>query len=151
LTKSLQPSNNTVRNSFQLIQCICNTKISINEFFSLDVISQIWTPVNLMIGINNRWHLIQNNKYLTKDEFIDVIKLVLNSTFFIFNDKFYRQTFGVSMRSPISLIIADIVLQDLESTIFKKLTINLSFYVRYVDDIAFAIDRSINDHVEAFH
>ena len=48
--------------------------------------------------------------------------------------------------SRLSPIIADIVLQDLESTVFNKLTINLPFYVRYVDGIAFAIDRiSIND------
>ena len=54
------------------------------------------------------------------------------------------------MRSHLSSIVADIILQDLESTVLNKLTINLPFYVRYIDDIAFEIDRSINDIVEAF-
>jgi len=32
----------------------------------------------------------------------------------MFNDKFYRQTFGLPMGSPLSPILADLVMQDLE-------------------------------------
>ena len=42
------------------------------------------------------------------------------------------------MGSPLLSIISDIVLQD----ILNKLTIKLLFYVRYVGDIALAIDKT---------
>ena len=42
------------------------------------------------------------------------------------------------MGSPLSLIIADIVMQDLEKML-NSLDFDISFYYRYVDDIIIAI------------
>jgi len=39
------------------------------------------------------------------------------------------------MGSPLSPIIVDIVMQDLEEIAIQKLSANLLFYFRYVDDI----------------
>jgi len=44
-----------------------------------------------------------------------------------------RQTFGTPMGSPLSPIIADLVLQ--EEMILQKFNFNIQFYLRYVDDI----------------
>ena len=68
------------------------------------------------------------------------VELVLNSTIFSFNDKFYKQT--VPMGSPLSSIVSDIVMQDLEIKALQRLSISPFFYVRYVDDIALAYDAS---------
>lgn len=87
------------------------------------------------------------NTCLTKTEFLNGINLVLDSTYFSFNDKTYRQTFGVSMVSPLWPIILDIVLQNLESDILNKLIIKSLFYVRYMDDIALAIDKTYIDEL----
>lgn len=72
------------------------------------------------------------------NEFIIGLQLVLNSFLnpFIFNDTIYKQTFSTSMGSPLSPIIADIVLQDLESKALSILPFYVPFYIRYVDDIA---------------
>jgi len=72
------------------------------------------------------------------NEFISVIKFVLSSTFFTFNNTIYKQTFGTSMGSPLSLIIADVVMQDLEMHCVNKINYQLTFYFRYVDDIVMA-------------
>ena len=66
---------------------------------------------------------ISTKTSILKDAFIIAIKFVLNSTFFAFNNKFYKQVFGgfTSMDSPLSLIIADIVIQDLEEVAIMKL------------------------------
>ena len=53
----------------------------------------------------------------------------------MFNDKFYRQTFGLPMGSPLSPILADLFMQDLELVSLNKLSVTSLFYVRYVDDI----------------
>jgi len=39
------------------------------------------------------------------------------------------------MGSPLSAVIADIVLQDLEEKALNNINLSLSFYYRYVDDI----------------
>jgi len=43
------------------------------------------------------------------------------------------------MGSPLSPIIADIVMQDLEKDSLNKINFKLSFYYRYVDDIIMAV------------
>ena len=54
-------------------------------------------------------------------EFINVIKFILNNNFFQFNGKFYQQIFGSAMGNPISPILANIVIEDLEVESIKKL------------------------------
>ena len=46
----------------------------------------------------------------------------------------YKQTFDIPMGSPLSPIVSDIVMQDLEIKALQRLPILPSFYVRYVDD-----------------
>ena len=45
------------------------------------------------------------------------------------------------MGSPLSPILANIVLQDLEQEIVTANNIILSFYIRYVDDIVLAVHK----------
>jgi len=47
------------------------------------------------------------------------------------------------MGSPLSPILADIVLQDIEERSLSSLTLNLPLYIRYVDDIAMAAPSSL--------
>ncbi|XP_018306455.1 uncharacterized protein [Mycetomoellerius zeteki] len=146
LVTSLPPVKGFIRNSFQLAKNIDKLKISNDDtLFSLDVVSLFTNvPVDLVLdGINKRWHLIRTNTCLSRTEFLNATKLILDSTFFTFNDKYYRQSFGVPMSSPLSPVLADIVLQDLETfTFFNRLTKEPSFYIRYVDDIALAINKT---------
>ena len=58
----------------------------------------------------------------------------MEQTFFKFDHQFYRQTFGAPMGSPISPSLADFVMQDLETDIFKRIDFNIPVYFRYVDD-----------------
>lgn len=45
------------------------------------------------------------------------------------------------MGSPLSPVIADIVLQDIKVKALSRIPVHISFYVRYVDYIVFAIPR----------
>lgn len=79
-------------------------------------------------------------------EFISAVRFVLDSTFFTFNGIIYQQTFDTPMGSPLSPIMTDIVLQDLEERALTSLNFTPSFYVRYVDDIALAAPSSALEH-----
>lgn len=69
--------------------------------------------------IGKRWHILKKkNINLPFFEFLAALCLVINSASFSFNNVIYKlQIFGMPMGSPLSLILADIVIQDLESAL----------------------------------
>jgi len=73
--------------------------------------------------------------------------LILNFTYFLFNNVTYKQVFGTPMGSPLSPVISDIVLQDLEQKAISLLPIQLPFYFRYVDDILLAAPSKFLDKI----
>ena len=74
-------------------------------------------------------------------DILNAVELLYHNTYFSFNDKFYKQIFGTPTGSPVSLILADIVMADLEEKCFKMLNYTLIFYFRYVDDILTCIPK----------
>ena len=70
----------------------------------------------------------------------------------MFNNKFYKQIFGIPMGSPLSPILADIVMQDFEKKVISMLPARLLFYFRYVDDIILAApSENIHDCLNVFN
>jgi len=68
-------------------------------------------PEELVIeGINKRWEHIEKETRISKIEFIDAVRFVLNSTFFTFNNTIYKQIFETPIDSPLSPILADTVM-----------------------------------------
>jgi len=134
---SLTIPQNCCKNSIDLINKIQDIHIPDDfDLIFLDVTS-LFTNVhtNMILNIlESRWNLIEHHTSLPKNEFLDAINMVLNS-YFKFNDKVYKQIYGTPMSSPLSLIVADLALQDLELHTLSKLPFSLPFYVKYVDDI----------------
>ncbi|XP_025262217.1 uncharacterized protein LOC112637212 [Camponotus floridanus] len=131
-----------INNSFDLVHKLADIHIDDDSvLISLDVTSLFTNiPVDLALSsVSSRWRFIQNTCGLPEFEFLNAVRLVLNSTFFTFNNMFYKQTFGTPMGSPISPIIADIVLQDLEEKALNTLRFTPRFYFRYVDDILMTV------------
>lgn len=56
------------------------------------------------------------------------------------------------MESPLSPIIADLVLQDLEEKVLNSIGLNLPMYYRYVDDIVLTTSKNqILNIFNSFH
>lgn len=92
-------------------------------------------PIDLAINtIKNHWNELQDFTSLPQEEFIKALELTLNTTYFQYNNSFYKQIFGCAMGSPISSSIAQLVLEDLEKNILSQLDFTPIFYKRYVDD-----------------
>jgi len=101
----------------------------------------------VMRGIENRWNDIKRTTKLNLSQFLRAIELVLCSTSFSFNGKFYEQIYGSPMGSPLSPVLADVVMEDLELYCLKKLDFTVHTYYRYVDDIFMIIPRAKLDTV----
>jgi len=111
-----------------------------HRLISLDVVSLFTNVPTNLIGnsIVKRWDHISRITKIPIEEFMLAVSLIIDSTYFTFNNQYYKQIFGTPMGSPLSPILADMVLQDIEDTALNLLPVSLPFYVRYVDDILLA-------------
>lgn len=148
--KGFPKAQSHILNSFRLVDKLSHTLIKDNyTLISLDAVS-LYTniPVELAIdSVFKRWGFISTSCSVLYAEFILAVRFVLDSTFFIFNGTIYQQTFGTPMGSPLSPIIADIILQDLEEKALTSLNFIPTFYLRYVDDIVLTAPPSAFKHI----
>lgn len=76
-------------------------------------------PHDLIIGgIAKRWHFLESKIDIPYNEFLVALRLILDSTFFSFNDTIYKQIFGTLMIS----LLSPIVMQDLEDKTISSLS-----------------------------
>lgn len=119
-------------NSFHLVKNYNGLHIDNHyELISLDVIS-LFTNIPIKLANDSVvcwWDEIKDNFCLLRNGFLLAVRFVLNSTFFTFNGKIYQQTFDTSMDSPLSPIIADMTMRDLERRAKKS---SVLFAVLYV-------------------
>jgi len=134
-----------IKNSYHLVSKLSGKNLDSQlELASFDVVSLFTNvPSDLVLeSLQKRWELISTNTAIPLEEFLNATRLILDSTFFTFNHVNYKQIFGTLMGFPLSPIISDIVLQDLETEALQLLPYEIPIYYRYVDDILFAAQRS---------
>ena len=93
------------------------------------------------------------HKLQSTENFIDAIKtillnLCLTSTYFQYNGKHYKQLHGTAMGSPVSVVVAEIVKQNIEEQALSTYTKTLPLWLRYVDDTFTAVHK---DEIDTFH
>lgn len=79
---------------------------------SLDVVSLFTNvPTELALQVlHHRWTEIMQHTRIDRDGFLETVKFVLEANIFLFNGVFYKQVFGTAMGSPISPVIANLVM-----------------------------------------
>ena len=126
-----------VRDSWSFCNFIRGVKVPAGYIMvSFDVISLFTnTPVDLVIkAIENRWDEIESLSPLPKTEFVSTMKLILNTTYFSFNNTIYKQNFGTAMGSSLSVVAANLVMEMLENEVVPQCGNVIHVYKRYVDD-----------------
>jgi hypothetical protein len=88
-----------------------------------------------------------NTSLFSVTQIVQLLEFILSSTAFLFNGTYYSQVCGVPMGSPISPVIADIVMERIEKTALAGLISHPSLYVRYVDDCFLILARALIDAV----
>ena len=92
----------------------------------------------------------ENPPNIPKHNFHNLLNIATKETFFMFNNKYYKQVDGVSMGSPLGPALANIFMCSFESKWLRDCPNDFKpvFYRRYIDDI-FALFSS-PDHADKF-
>lgn len=155
LSKIIHLSPYRIKDSWQFAQTIKNIKIPRGyKMISLDATS-LFTNIakELCIrSIEKRWTIISQHTFMTKEMFIEAVKMIIDGSYFRYGDFYYVQVYGVAMGNSISGFLADLVMEDLEVHILNNLPFIVPFYRRFVDDIlAFVPEDKVDLILTAFN
>jgi hypothetical protein len=116
-----------VRNSLQFVQTWDSIIVQPEELMvSFDVVS-LFTKV----PITDTLQLVGQH---FEEDLLVLFKHMLTSTYFCFKGKFYEQTNGVAMGSPLSPVVANFFMEDFEKRAIELATHKPTCCFRYVDD-----------------
>ena len=155
LTTVLQPLTDQSRHKLQstenFIDAIKIAQIpDDHRLVSFDVKS-LFTSIPLQLALDCTETAITTSTVklpLPTDDIMDLLNLCLKSTYFQYNGKHYKQLHGTAMGSPVSVIVAEIVMQNIEEQALSTYTKTLPLWLRYVDDTFTAVHK---DEIDTFH
>ena len=71
---------------------------------------------------------------VTADEVTTLLSFCLNATYCVFVGQFFKQSFGTAMGLPVSVMVANLVMEDLEECALLTYTNPSRYCKRYVND-----------------
>ena len=156
LAKFLSPvvgnTENTVKNFCHSAEFVRGKTLKADQVLvSFDVVSLFTNiPVDLAIKVATKrlsktgCHFVTKNiaLSLSVEDTIDLLSFCLNTTYFVFEGCYYQQVFGTAMGSPVSAVIANLVMEDVEQRALASVPVSLSFWKRFVDDVISAVSRN---------
>ena len=119
---------------------------------SLDVTS-LYKNIPVIDTLNIIKDYVNNNDQFTRktaipqDKFLDLVHLVLTTTWQTFNSQFYQKSDGGAMRDPASSTTAEIYMQSFERTAITIALLRPKFLEGFADGVCFILTRT---HLENF-
>ena len=155
LTTVLKPLTDESRHKLQstenFIDAIKTVQVPDDyKLVSFDVKS-LFTSIPLQLALDCTETAINNSTIelpLPTDDLMDLLNLCLTSTYFQYNGKHYKQLHGTAMGSPVSVVVAEIVMQNIEELALATYKLTLPLWLRYVDDTFTAVHI---DEIDDFH
>ncbi|XP_071944775.1 uncharacterized protein [Antedon mediterranea] len=144
-----------VKNSKDLVKELATLNVPQNyTFVSYDVVSLFTkTPTELALKIiriklKNDDDLKERTN-LSVDDILELLSLLINTTYFSFNGSFYKQIEGVAMGSPVSPIVVNLFLEWLGEEALKTANTEIKSLIwkRYVDDVLAVVPEGAADNL----
>ena len=136
-------SNSFVASSAELVNFSKTITIPENyELVSFDVVSLFTNiPIGLALSVEKRLDEVDVSDHtpLPKDKLLSLLRLCLSSTTFCYNGTVYQQIFGTAMVSPVSVVVANVVMKHIEDLALRSSPVSTVFWKRYVDDVLSAV------------
>ncbi|XP_072051644.1 uncharacterized protein [Amphiura filiformis] len=138
-----------VVNSTDLVDKLKDIKVESDETITSYDVSALFTsvpPEGAVNAVKEALHAdntLGQRTNLNVDQICSLLELCLNSTYFVFEGKFYKQNHGCAMGSPVSPIVANLYMERFEQTALDSYNgISPSHWFRYVDDTLVKIKKS---------
>jgi hypothetical protein len=138
LSNVIGKTDSFVKNSDEMRKELLDLRIPPNHLIiSLDVVSLFTCiPNDLVIHVvEENWTEISIHSPLPKDEFVKGLKYVMNNCVFAFRSRIFKEVSGFPMGSPVSPVLANVVMEYIEEKVLQGLDFRPVSYKRYVDDI----------------
>ena len=90
-------------------------------------VQSLFTNIPLQLALDCTKTVIDqstNELLLPTDDIMQLLTLCLNSTYFQYNSKHYKQLHGTAMWSPVSVVVAKIVKQSVQERLLPPTTTN---------------------------
>ena len=120
---------------------------------SFDVVSLfIRVPTDLAVQVSrerleNDPSLLQRTS-LSVDDISSLLSLCLEATYLVFEGRVYQQVHRTAMGSPVSVVVANLVMEDIERRALATFHTPPRFWRRFVNDTCTALP---HDLVDPFH
>ncbi|BHF62054.1 hypothetical protein SprV_0100503500 [Sparganum proliferum] len=143
-------SPTTVASATQFLERLKHLKLEPDEsMVSFDVVS-LFTSIPQQLAIDVVRQLLadrynERDNPLKTEHLMELLRYCLK-TYFTFGGQMYKQIKGSPMGSPISGLIAEVVLQRIEHLVFTKY--QPRFWARYVDDTFAIVKSSDMEHLK---
>ena len=135
-------TNYNIKDSFNFVDKMRDFVLPPNYvLLSLDVVS-LFTNIPLTLVteiINEKWNLLEDVTPIDKSLLLNIITFLFESSVFVFDGCIYGQKFGTPMGSPLSPVLATIVLDHLLDVCIPKLPFKPAFVYKYVDDVVCSV------------
>jgi predicted GIY-YIG superfamily endonuclease/flagellar basal body rod protein FlgC len=132
-----------VLNSHNFIEHIKDLKIEENSTMgSFDVVN-LFTTTPIHRTLERTRELLEKDETLCErtshnvDNIMEMITVCVTNTYFQFNSDFYKQKKGMAMGSPLSPVLCNIFMEQLEEKAIATFQTKPLVWKRYVDDIFF--------------
>ena len=79
---------------------------------------------------------------LSVQEIVRLLSFCLSATYLSFRGEHYQKIFGTAMGSPVSVTVANLVMEDVEDRALVTTDVPVRFWRRYVDDTCTALPAS---------
>lgn len=145
LSKILTPSTNKsaikLKNSIDIKQKLQSFTVPATHMLISFDVKALFTSIPQIFALDCLETFLEEHKdiydrtRLNASEILKLIKLCFDSTLFAYDNLYYRQVTGTPMGSPVSVVIAEIVMQSIEKFIIPQIQGFTLFWYRYVDDV----------------
>ncbi|XP_060756573.1 uncharacterized protein LOC132867607, partial [Neoarius graeffei] len=130
-----------VKNSQDFASKVADLKLDSDETMVSYDVTSLFTCIPTTEAVESvRKRLLQDSSLLdrtklTTDQICTLLDLCLTTTYFQFNESFYRQKHGCAMGSPVSPIVANLYMEEVEHIALTTFAgVAPSHWFRYVDD-----------------
>ena len=140
---------------------ICQQKIEPDEIMVSFDVTSLYTTIPIDQALLIIRDLLEHDQkladrtLLSPKQNLDLLDILLRTTYFKFNGDFYQQTDGAAMGGPTSAIVSEIYMQSLETTAITTADHPPKIWEHHVDDVFSIVHKAylqeLLEHINNLH